>query len=334
MCSSLRALWLGMLGSLVLAQAILALKVPGTAEPSQLPTGETVQPRQQTSIKIAPPFEIKVEISRRRTTPGDVVGVVADVTNNSPVPIYFRPQDVQLVFAQEVERSVGGSWDAWLPTEYTTREVTQQRICLQTGGTYRLFFATANRQNQSAWSRFSDWLSYIGFVPGTYPVTVIAKYWDRADFSGDNYRTAVDSKTVEYSAPLTIVMVGAVIGGILFTLLSIIRAEENQIESTAKERVIGGGKMFLQFLGAGLLSAIVTILLSRIDETQFFVKVSVSDFWGAIAVGFLANYGGWALLDKMIPRATKESARTGGEGSRTDPKATEQIIPGTAVAKI
>jgi hypothetical protein len=33
--------------------------------------------------------------------------------------------------------------------------------------------------------------------------------------------------------------------------------------------------------------------------------VSVSDFWGAIATGFLANYGGWALLDKMIPVKNK-----------------------------
>jgi hypothetical protein len=51
-----------------------------------------------------------------------------------------------------------------------------------------------------------------------------------------------------------------------------------------------------------------TVVLSRIAETQFFIKVSVSDFWGAIAVGFLANYGGWALLDKMVPGAAAPKA--------------------------
>ena len=64
-------------------------------------------------------------------------------------------------------------------------------------------------------------------------------------------------------------------------------------------------------VGSILLSVIITILLSRIAETQFFIKVSVSDFWGAIAVGFLANYGGWAMLDKMVPGGGK-----GGEAKK------------------
>jgi len=55
-------------------------------------------------------------------------------------------------------------------------------------------------------------------------------------------------------------------------------------------------------LGAVLLSAIVTILLARISETQFLIRVTVADLWGAVAIGFVANYLGAELIKKMIDR--------------------------------
>ena len=53
---------------------------------------------------------------------------------------------------------------------------------------------------------------------------------------------------------------------------------------------------------SALLSAVVTILLSRISESQFLIQVTVTDFWGAIAIGFVANYLGWNVLNKIVPR--------------------------------
>jgi hypothetical protein len=53
-------------------------------------------------------------------------------------------------------------------------------------------------------------------------------------------------------------------------------------------------------LGAILLSAIVVILLSRISESQFLIRITVADFWGAVAMGFIANYAGAELLKKII----------------------------------
>jgi hypothetical protein len=50
-----------------------------------------------------------------------------------------------------------------------------------------------------------------------------------------------------------------------------------------------------------LLSAIVTILLARVSETQFLIRITVSDFWGAIAVGFIANYIGAKIFERIIP---------------------------------
>jgi hypothetical protein len=102
--------------------------------------------------------------------------------------------------------------------------------------------------------------------------------------------------------------VGAVLGGLIFTVLSMVRGEENAMNGASAGRSDTAktlGKVVLILVGSSLLSVIVTILLSRVEQTQFFIKVSVSDFWGAIAVGFLANYGGWAILDKMVPGAGK-----------------------------
>ena len=65
-------------------------------------------------------------------------------------------------------------------------------------------------------------------------------------------------------------------------------------------------KVALKLIGSVLISVMITILLSRIEETQFFIKVSVSDFWGSIAIGFLANYGGWPLLKQIVPVSKKQ----------------------------
>jgi fluoride ion exporter CrcB/FEX len=54
-------------------------------------------------------------------------------------------------------------------------------------------------------------------------------------------------------------------------------------------------------LGAILLSIIVTILLTRLSESQFIIKINIVDFWGSLVVGFAANYGGAKVLDKIFP---------------------------------
>jgi hypothetical protein len=188
----------------------------------------------------------------------------------------------------------------------------KQEICLKESETYRVFFWMGEEPaTGAAWFKqkgqfLKHWAQYFTFVPGTYPITVEAKYWDNDDFTGSDYHTAFETKTVEYSAPQSIILVGAVLGGFIFTFLSIVRAEQNAMSGAPAGWLnIDKGKKLLTFVGSALLSAIITILLSRIGETQFFIKVSVSDFWGAIATGFLANYGGWALLDKMIPVKNK-----------------------------
>jgi hypothetical protein len=80
--------------------------------------------------------------------------------------------------------------------------------------------------------------------------------------------------------------------------------------------------------GSVLLSAMVTILLSRISETQFLIKVSITDFWGAVAIGFVANYAGAKILDRFLPAngssPVRDKSPEGVEEEKTGPSAEQK----------
>ena len=46
-----------------------------------------------------------------------------------------------------------------------------------------------------------------------------------------------------------------------------------------------------------------TVLLARLSETQFLIRVSINDFWGAIAIGFVADLLGIKILQKILSGA-------------------------------
>lgn len=328
MHSSLSAIQLRVLGSLVLLLAILSLGRSSSVHAQQAPAqrkqtssrqGKPVAPAQPTPTpRNSAAIDIKVETVRKQIVPGTPMAVTADITNNSEATVYFRERDLQLVLPTEIEISTGGNATAgWLPTEDCVENCPQscpsdcgpsRVIALKTKETYRVFWNKTKGTTQ--------WYKFFNFTPGTYPISVEAKYWDTREFGGDDYHTVVETKTVEFTAPQSIILLGAVLGGLIFTALSAVRPKETAADGAplASLHAAKGLRKWLRKLGKGLLiifgsvllSVIITILLSRIQETQFFIKVTVSDFWGAIAVGFLANYGGNRLLDKIIPGGDKD----------------------------
>lgn len=68
-------------------------------------------------------------------------------------------------------------------------------------------------------------------------------------------------------------------------------------------------------LAAGLLGAALTIVASRLSDTQFPVKVSVNDFWGALTIGFISYFIGNRLLTTIIDKLAPEtpSPRSGSQ---------------------
>lgn len=248
-------------------------------------------------------IEINVRASGRQIAPGDPGGARADITNKSAVPVYLRAADVQFVFELETyqghQKSFWCSCDGWFPNatrESKVDDPMKEVICLKPGGTSTVFPACATSCGPVPWY----WeYRFLNFVPGTYPITVDAKYWENRSFADDQYQMAIGSTNADYAAPRGVVLSGAIVGAILFTLLSLFRAREGSVD------IAKAGKQVLALGGAVLLSLIITILLSRVEAAESLIKVNISDFWGGIAVGFLANYGGFALLNKMVPPAEK-----------------------------
>lgn len=311
MRSSFHSLPSGTLGWLVLVLAIFVLRSPGDIQAQQEPTQrkQTAAPQEMPPLRNPPVIEIQVQTSAKQIVPGDTVGVFADITNKSMAQVYLRHRDVQFLFAFETEKRLCSS-DGWFPN--VTREGKEKDVlCLKRGETSRVFMAPSEYCGSGRWyQRFR----FINFAPGTYPITVDAKYWEQENFSGDDYHTAVGTTTAEYAAPRSIILVGAILGGIIFTFISLVRAEQRALDGSLTgrpnmARTFGKIENLLALGGSVLLSVIITILLSRVEQAQSFIRVNVSDFWGAIAVGFLANYGGWALLDKMVGGAGKDKSK-------------------------
>jgi len=337
----------------VFTSAILALSCPSAvqAEP-RTSSGKQTALVQATPLKSPPAIDIKVETFRKQIVPESlfgvaVSGVMADITNNSSAPVYMRTQDVHLV-PPDVSRPDFGiySSDGWFPTEYLEPE--PHVISLKPNETYRIFWEQRSNQELSregkdssaesrskpadVWQWVQRKIQFIGFPPGSYPITVEVKYWDHRKFDGDDYHTAVSTKIVEYTAPQWVIILGAILGGLIFTALAAVRAEQGAVNRSPGGRWEVAkilGKIGMTVIGSILLSVIITILMSRIAETQFFIKVTVSDFYGAIAVGFLANYGGLALLDKILPGAGKGGAKASQTEIIAD-SASAQATTGTA----
>jgi hypothetical protein len=231
--------------------------------------------------------------------------------------------------------------DAFFPTEGNQERANRARtgesgpiiVAIQPGRSYRaawVFNKKADELYEKArltsanegtpwwkpWARFSSselWqqvtaeVRYLFFVPGDYKVLVQAKVGVNEPLVvGDfRYYTISATEIVKVGAPQFVIILGAMLGG----LVSVFLFPQSRPKSiTVAYRSGGFGEAagtalsgVYSVAGACLLSAIVTILLARLSESQFLVKINVNDFWGAVVVGFIAQYAGVSILDKLIP---------------------------------
>ena len=58
-------------------------------------------------------------------------------------------------------------------------------------------------------------------------------------------------------------------------------------------------KVTRDLIGTAILSASFTIVSSRLADTQFPVKISVLDLWGAITIGFLSYFAGNKFIEML-----------------------------------
>lgn len=169
------------------------------------------------------------------------------------------------------------------------------------------------------WQQVSAEARYLFFVPGDYRVMVQAKVGVNAPPQLENHRylTLSETATVKMAAPQTVILLGAMLGGLVSVFLFPQSRPKSVILSYREGGFVPSLMAFFGLVysvaGACLLSAIVTVMLARLSETQFLVKISVNDFWGAVVVGFIAQYAGVAVLDKLVPgRIAARQAEAGG----------------------
>jgi hypothetical protein len=267
---------------------------------------------------------ITIETSRAQPTAGGSFGLSAQIKNVSNQRIVITEKTTTLLLPPEVagsqDLSDSTTW-AYFPTEsYVTPYTYESHLAIQPGDTYTVAWNWTTPRTEvttkssspiffqpkffkTITDTVSSELQFMFFPPGDYKAAVILRYHVEGD-PRDVYRTATQGAFVHIAAPQFVILFGAAIGGLLSYAISLLFSSDD-----AKHSPTGAWfntKLVLRLLagavGSVLLSAIVTILLARLSETQFLIRVSINDFWGAIAIGFIANLGGIKLLEKILSK--------------------------------
>ena len=126
----------------------------------------------------------------------------------------------------------------------------------------------------------------------------------------------MESVTLPITAPETVILLGAAIGGLISSFI-FGRLQPTKDNTDSSEKSSNKFKdlwretktIFRRYIRPALwsmiFSATVTILLARLAETQFIIRITVADLWGAITIGFVANYLGTGLIERMTTSLKK-----------------------------
>ena len=285
-------------------------------------------------------IDIAIETSRSQPAAGDGLGVSAEIKNLSDSVIHINADEMNLVLPPELEGpgkyAIG--WYAMFPTETAPKDnpAWKAAISLKPGDTYKVFWQYGRRGNedQSYFRKIYDVISsemeFIFFPPGDYKIAVVCKYAVEQSPTPGPYRTTTQSAVIHVAAPQFVILFGAALGGLLAYFL-LPQARKKLVEfstphQTRTARIVNRIlKELAGIAGAVLLSTMITILLSRISETQFLIKVTITDVWGAIAIGFVANYVGAKALDKILsgfsgqPNTSTTAQRSSHQHARSAP---------------
>jgi hypothetical protein len=276
---------------------------------------------------------IKIEGTRSQFTPGTSFGVLATLTNNTKSIIYLNEHFLILKVPSEIEgpaSSPDSIWWGFMPIadhgkkyelNYNATVALQPNDSVAAywmvdprylvkqsvfGGTIYISMCDAIK---NIYHLFSTELHFLLFSPGKYKLTVSANYWDKLPVSmGTIPKTSVESIIVDVAAPQSVILFGAALGGLLYYILfSFLNQSATDItkKSSIHFYVKWSWVIMKKISGAitsMLMSTVVTILIARVADTQFPIRITVSDVWGAIAIGFIANYLGIELLNKIKKR--------------------------------
>jgi hypothetical protein len=278
--------------------------------------------------------------SRPEVSTSGNFGVYADLQNMASVPIIIYPKNIRLVAQPEITNGQDCiySSDGFFPTEPNPDKdhLLGGPIVIQTGEHYQVFWTpgSANCEDASeagalaAVGRLGTGLKQyalrsIGFVPGDYAFVILGKaslYPENKEESA--YHTFVQVTKLHVGITQLQAIVAAMFGGLLAYFVVALREGgefqklKNEQEGKKRSSLWKWSVILRSLCSAALLSAVITVILSRISDTQFPVKVSVNDFWGALTVGFIAYFTGNNIINRIVGLA---SSPAGGAGKPTPP---------------
>jgi hypothetical protein len=260
---------------------------------------------------------IKLKGSREQPTAGSDFGISADIENISDKYVYLNPQGLTMTAPPEVDANGPEDWPAFLPGPAVAVEngkpptpwdrvvvlAPHSRISAFWSGNLRKLQRDQTRSRLDKVCEIfgedcSTMVNNIAFPPGKYTITVVGSYWDSAEGAKNKettHRTETASTDLEIVAAQATVLFGAAIGGLLaFLLIPSLRPALGTEPAIYKALKLLGG-----LITSMLLSVVVTILLARLSQSQFLIKITVNDFWGAMTVGFIVSASGSAILRQI-----------------------------------
>jgi hypothetical protein len=182
-------------------------------------------------------LRVEMEASRAQSTAGEGIGVTSEVVNDSGKPITIRESSFTLTVPPEMTGAFNDTrtWYAYFPTEHKPDDPRSgyAELTLQPKSSYQVFWTPSDlgrRRDGNATApgetfrgvadQFANSLSYLFFAPGDYKITAQVKYWDGPSDPAVTYRTAQKSTTIHLAAPQSVIMLGAIIGGLIaYTIL-------------------------------------------------------------------------------------------------------------------
>jgi hypothetical protein len=160
----------------------------------------------------------------------------------------------------------------------------------------------------------------IDFTPGNYSYFLSGKFSicspDGSTPCPLPTRSFGQSATIPVGIDQTLIIIFAVAGGLLaycvvsvrgtdapamqfYSLISSKSSLEGVARSATKDGLVLLVKIARDVIGVAILSASFTIVSSRLSDSQFPIKISVLDVWGAITVGFLSYFIGNKFIDSL-----------------------------------
>lgn len=276
-------------------------------------TADTAKPKASSSALAATKSAISITLipSREQAVAGSYFGITARVENISEKPVYFTPKSFTMTPPPELDPDGPSDWQAFFADiqvpgvdtnseEYWTLH-DNTVIALTPGSNVSAFWS--GRFHRPETSAFRQFVRSLSFAPSRYTLTVVGAYWDTPD-GPTNKAAAWHTQTAEMneviSAPQSVILFGAGIGGV-FAFLLVWRFNKSLYSGWGRGNVVG-------MLSAISLSIIVTILIARLSDSQFIIRVTVNDLWGAMAVGFIGAASGPAILQKFVSAMRGEPA--------------------------